>query len=310
MLSVAVLLATFNGERYISSQLNSLLNQTYKDFVCYIHDDGSTDHTLSICREFCLHHREHFFLLDYPKTGGAKYNFFSLMKHIDADYVLFCDQDDYWLPEKIQKMVDAVKNDQKGINGCLVYSDLKVVDEQLKVKDQSFYRLTHVRTKSIDYKNSLVKGFIPGCSMMIDRVLLNRANQYRNIQNIKMHDWWIVIVACLTGANVIYVPESLVLYRQHSNNTIGAKNLSTFDRIKFNLRRIWTGELKAAKRQNVETPRQQAKELFETGFGSEEKRVFLKRFYEIGSKNKLYRIAFYLQNFRNVYRLWWMVLWV
>lgn len=310
MFSVAVLLATYNGEKYISAQLESLVNQSYKNFVCYIHDDGSTDQTVSICKEFCSRHREQFVFLDYPKTGGAKNNFFSLMKHVEADYIFFCDQDDYWLPEKIHKMVEAVCNAQKGMNGCLVYSDLKVADERLKVTDESFYRLTHVRTKSIDYKNSLVKGFIPGCSMMIDKILLNKANQYRNIQNVKMHDWWIVIVACLTGANVVYVPESLVLYRQHSNNTIGAKNLSTFDRIKFNLNRIWTGELKAAKKQNIETPRQQAKELFETGFGSEEKRAFLKQFYDIGSKNKFSRIFFYLQNFWNVYRLWWMVLWV
>lgn len=310
MFSVVVLLATYNGEKYIAEQLESLARQTYRNFVCYIHDDGSTDNTVSICKEFCSQHREQFVVLDYPKTGGAKYNFFSLMKRVDADYVLFCDQDDYWRPEKIQKMVDAAQSSLKNANGCLVYSDLQVVDEKLNVLEESFYHLTHLKVDKINYKNSLIKGFIPGCAMMIDRILLNRAGQCKNIQNVKMHDWWIVILAYLTEAQVIYVPETLVLYRQHSDNTIGAKDMSTLDRIKFNLKRIWTGELRAAKKPNIETPRQQAKELYDTKMGTSDKRSFLKSFYEIESRNKLSRVGFYLQNFHGVYRLWWMVLWV
>ena len=189
MSKVAILLAAYNGEKYILEQLESLNRQTYRDFVCYIHDDGSTDETASLCKEFCKQHKDRFVFLDYPGTNGAKNNFFSLMKRVEADYVFFCDQDDLWQPEKIEKLVNAAQKNRKNQDkGCLVFSDLKVVDDQLRVKADSFFSLTRVKVNRIDYKNSLVKGYIPGYSMMIDRELLHLANRYEDLCNIKMHD--------------------------------------------------------------------------------------------------------------------------
>lgn len=309
MIQVAILLATYNGEKYIEEQLDSIRNQSFKDFKCYIHDDGSKDRTVEICKKVCLKD-DRFIILDYPSTGGAKYNFLSLMKKVDADYYFFSDQDDYWLPDKIMKMVNGAKEAKKKSDALLVFSDLKVVNEKLEVLSESFYKLTHVQTNRINFKNALVKGYIPGCAMMINKVMLNKANQYQNLDTIKMHDWWIVILAYLIEADIIFVNQALVYYRQHSDNTIGAKKLTTMDRIKENTRRLFSGELRSVKKINLQTPRDQAKELYLTGLGEQNKRDFLKEYSCIGDKCKLLRVLFYICNFKNVYRMWWMLFWV
>lgn len=310
MPKVVVLLATYNGEKYILEQLKSLANQTYEDFTCYIHDDGSTDATVSICVEFCRQHKKQFFLFDYPKTGGARNNFFSLIDRVDADYVFFCDQDDIWKPDKMQKMLDAARKYEGRDNGCLTFCDLKVVDEKLNIQAESFYRMTHAQIEKINYKNTIVKGYIPGCALMIDKVLLDKARRHQDLRNIIMHDWWIVAIAYLTQADIVYLQEPLVLYRQHAANAIGAKDMSTVDRIRETMKRFVNGNLRAIKKEQLESPRRQAEEIFKTGLGSLDRRVFVDEYSQIGKRNKLRRIVFYVRNIQNVHLFWWMLLWV
>ncbi len=100
MSETAILLTTYNGGKYLPELLRSLADQTCQDFVCYIHDDGSVDNTVDLCKAFCREHEGQFVLLDYPKTGSAKNNFLSLLERVEADHYLFCDQDDFWLPDK------------------------------------------------------------------------------------------------------------------------------------------------------------------------------------------------------------------
>lgn len=307
MASLSILLATYNGEKYIDEQISSLLNQTYQDFICLIHDDGSSDNTISICEKYEEKNPEKIRILKYPAVGGAKENFLSLMEHVETDYVMLCDQDDVWLPDKLEKMISRAKC----ISGdFLVFCDLRIVDEKLNIVSDSFYRANHIEIGKIDYKNALIKGFVPGCSMMMNKGLVLKALRYQNVDAIKMHDWWIVLTALMTDAKFIFVDEPLVLYRQHPENTIGAKNLSTIDRVQFNLKRLLSGSLIEAKKRNIQTPRLQGKELFSSKIGTPDKLLFVKRFSEIGGKNKFNRIAFYLTNFHSVYRLWWMLIWV
>ena len=184
MSDVAVLLATYNGEKYIAEQLDSLLNQSFKDFICYIHDDGSKDHTVQICEEYEARYPDKFKVLKYEPAGGAKNNFLSLMVRVDAKIYLFCDQDDVWLPCRLEKMMDAVQ----GAEGdYLAFSDLKIVDDKLNILSESFYSANRIKPEDINYKNALVKGFIPGCTMMVNRNLIEKALKYQNADNIKMH---------------------------------------------------------------------------------------------------------------------------
>ena len=307
MSRAAILLATYNGDKYIRELLNSLVRQTYQDYVCYIHDDGSIDQTVTICQEFCRRYPEHFILLEYPGTGSAKTNFFSLMKHTDEDYIFLCDQDDFWLSSKMEKMMKCTEGERESL---LVYCDLKITDDKLNIISDSFFAASDVHPEEINYKNALVRGYIPGCAMMFSRTIAERALQYQNAEHIKMHDWWLLLIALMIDARMVYIDEPLVLYRQHENNTVGIRDLTVGEKIKKNLGMLFTGTMKNEKKRKIESRRLQAKELYECNVGIDEKKWFVKEFAEIGSKGKLNRILFYAQNFKNVRWIKWTLPWV
>ena len=108
MKNIAILLATYNGGKYIKSLLDSLLNQSYQNFVCYIHDDGSTDDTFEVCRNYSWRYPEKFRILYYGHCGGAKENFFSMVKNVEEPYLMFCDQDDIWHDNKLLIMEEIM----------------------------------------------------------------------------------------------------------------------------------------------------------------------------------------------------------
>ena len=108
MQSVAILLATYNGEKYIEEFLISLQGQTFQNYICYIHDDGSKDRTRRIAEEFEKRDPGHFQILEGPSQGGAKENFLWMLGQIEAEFYMFAGQDDVWLPEKIEKSVRTI----------------------------------------------------------------------------------------------------------------------------------------------------------------------------------------------------------
>jgi rhamnosyltransferase len=99
---IAILLATYNGGQYLMEQLDSLLQQTCQEWTLYIHDDGSTDNTYDILREYSQKH-SNIYVLEYESQRGAMGNFLSLLQRVEADYYMFCDQDDVWLKQKVIK---------------------------------------------------------------------------------------------------------------------------------------------------------------------------------------------------------------
>ena len=139
-MSLAILLATYNGEKFLAEQLDSLFSQTYSDFIIYAHDDGSTDQTVGILHQYQNKYPEKLIILDYEPTGGAKNNFYSLMQRVDADYYMFCDQDDIWLPFKVDVSLKKIQGMELTYicMPCLVFSDLRVVDHQLNTISDSF----------------------------------------------------------------------------------------------------------------------------------------------------------------------------
>ena len=220
MAEIDILLASYNGEKYIAEQLDSLLAQTFKDFRILIRDDGSTDRTPEIIEEYA---RKYPGIIEVVHDDAVcKYhakNFFQLIKYATADYVMFCDQDDYWLKYKIEITRDYMKNTEK-LNpnkGVLIFTGLQLVDEKLQDLDRFF--CLGVTKKSYSLHDLVMKtNCVAGCTIMINRRIYENLGDYSDCIN--YHDHWIAMYASAYGV-VQHIPMALMLYRQHNDQAIG-----------------------------------------------------------------------------------------
>lgn len=219
---IQILMATYNGEKYIAQQLDSLLTQTYTDFEILVRDDCSTDSTFQILTAYAEKNpgKIHIFQNEEP-TGNAKNNFFRLMQDASADFVLFCDQDDYWLPDKIEKTYQKMQTlDQS--KPALVHTNLSVADQNLKILHKSFFKMQHFDcVDNIPLNRAIAQNTVTGCTVMINKPLLAFAKN-TNHPDIIMHDWWLAILAAAFGS-IAVVKRPTMLYRQHGKNAVGAK---------------------------------------------------------------------------------------
>jgi len=220
---ISILLAAYNGELFISEQLESLLRQTFQDFVIYIRDDRSTDSTSSIIQKYADQYPQKIFIAQNEKNiGGSKHNFIKMMMEHKDDYVMLCDQDDVWLPDKIEKSLDKIQEIEMVYGKsepALVHSDLTVVDERLNIISNSVLKEVLSDCSKTSLNKKIIQNTITGCTAMYNRAL---ANLISEPQYMIMHDWWILLIAAAFGKiGTIYEPT--ILYRQHENNDIGAK---------------------------------------------------------------------------------------
>jgi len=220
--NVEILLATYGGEKYIAELLESLLNQTYPNLRILIRDDGSKDSTLSILQNFAHSHPNKISLISDGKNLGVIGNFSELLKYSSADYVLFADQDDFWLPNKVELSVKRLQEmEQKyGVDSpLLVHTDLHVVDQNLQTIHRSFWSFTKINPNFSKLNRLLVQNCVTGCTMTLNRALIHLS--YPIPQNVLMHDWWIALIATSFG-HIDYLSSPTLLYRQHQSNTLGA----------------------------------------------------------------------------------------
>ena len=222
---ISIIMATYNGEQYLSKQIKSILGQSYKEWQLIIRDDGSCDNTLDVIKEYAQKHPDIIkFITDKDGNVGASRNFLRLLSHAETDYVMFCDQDDIWLPDKIKITFDKIKEVEKkyGLNTpVLIHTDLKVVDKDLNVIANSFWKYQHLNPeKGKTLNRLLVQNVITGCTAMINKALKGKIKLLPE-QTI-MYDRWISLAAAAFG-KIDYVPTATILYRQHDNNIIGVK---------------------------------------------------------------------------------------
>lgn len=225
---IAILLASYNGERYIREQLNSLFQQTNQNWHLYIHDDGSKDQTLSIIEEYQVRYPERITILEGPATGSSRDNFFYLLSQVNAPYYFFCDQDDVWLPQKIQKTYERMIEIEDKDLPCLVFTDLKVVDESLNTIAEKMEDYQKLNYKDLSFKQLMVQAAVTGCTVVINQKLRMEMLRNNDHENIIMHDWWASMIAAKFG-KITCLNEPLILYRQHSENNVGAKNYTFFE---------------------------------------------------------------------------------
>ena len=222
MEKVDILLATYNGEKYIREQIDSILNQTHKEFRLLISDDGSSDSTRDILNEYKAKDDRIEVFMQEENLGVVK-NFEFLLGKVEAKYYMFSDQDDIWKAEKIEK---SLKKIEEGFD--LVYSDLEVVDENLNVTYESYWKLKGIYKKIKKYNNfeSLyLNNFITGCTVISKKELIDSFMPLPNISKFVLHDYWISLIISQNG-KIDYVEEPLIKYRQHKNNKVGSKKKS------------------------------------------------------------------------------------
>lgn len=205
-------MATFNGEKYIKEQINSILFQLGNEDELIISDDGSTDNTLEMIRSF-----DDKRIKVYKNTGihGYVHNFENALKKASGDYIFFSDQDDVWLPDKVKTMLPHLKNDN------FVISDAFITDEDLETKS----KLSSWRSYQKGYFRNLYKSIYAGCTCAFTKNIKDYSLPFPSTKYIQ-HDTWIGLI-CELKFKVVYIDEPLIYYRRHNTNTSGAGSKST-----------------------------------------------------------------------------------
>ena len=224
---IDILMATYNGERFVGEQIDSIQRQTWKKWRLLVSDDCSVDGTLDVVRRYAAGDDRIRIISENVKHGGAKENFFALMGYSDAPYCMFCDQDDVWLPEKVEKTLNIVKRleAESPDSPVLVFTDMKVVDGELNVVDGSFERFSAIDPARTAFPQVVAQSLGAGCTMMGNATVRDAALRIEKVDDVIMHDWWVSLIAAAFGS-IGYLDEPTSMYRQHGMNEIGALEYS------------------------------------------------------------------------------------
>lgn len=238
---IDILLSTYNGEKYLAEQIESLLNQTYTEWTLTIRDDGSNDGTISIIEKYAAEYPDKIKFLEEEKINlGYIKSFERLLQYSSAEYIMFCDQDDCWLSDKIELSINAIKQ-QEYTHGnstpILVHTDLYVTDEKLNIRHESFARYSGLDINFIE-KNIHYLGIcntVTGCATLFNKALKETMLPFNPSC---IHDEWAGICAKKYGI-LLFIPQSTILYRQHGKNSLGAVEgrFSVLDKIK-NIKKV------------------------------------------------------------------------
>lgn len=209
---VQILMSAYNGIEYIKVQLDSILGQTWKNLEILVRDDGSTDGTRELLLEY---ERTHPRVKVYPeKNLGLVQSFFRLMELSDADYIGFSDQDDFWLPEKVERAVEKVEK----CSGPALYCGNQIL------VDSSLNRLPGneiLPEKRPGFGNAVVESMCTGCTALMNRRLRDIVIGKGIPKHAIWHDWWCYLVASYLGT-MIFDRNAYILYRQHEKNQLGS----------------------------------------------------------------------------------------
>lgn len=224
-MTVEILLATYNGVRFLDSQLSSIFSQTYSNWHILIRDDGSNDGTVQLLDHFAARYPKCIKIIQNHERGlGARGNFARLLEYASAPYVMFCDQDDIWMPNKIEVLIQKMLQLEASMGSStpiLVHSDLEVVDKDLNTIAKSFWQYQYLSpTSGQGWNTLLVQNTVTGCATLVNRALYRKALPIPT--EAIMHDWWLALVAAVFG-HLEALPQPTVRYRQHLTNDTGAK---------------------------------------------------------------------------------------
>lgn len=213
---VAVLMSSYNGEKYIREQIESILVQKGNfEFNIWVRDDGSSDETQSILREYEQKGKLHWYT---GENLGPARSFLDLVNHCKGyDYYAFADQDDYWMPEKINRGITAIGIECKPL---LYFSNAYLVNEELKTLGRNVYKSI---PKTDFYTLSCAGGYL-GCTMVFNKHLAEIIQTHHTPHNMMMHDFFVALLCSSIGGRIIYDAAPTMKYRQHGNNVVGVSH--------------------------------------------------------------------------------------
>ena len=223
-IQIDILLATYNGEKYLKCQLDSILNQTHKNIRLLINDDCSTDNTRAILKEY--EEKDNRIKVKYnEKNLGYVKNFEDLLKRVENKYFALSDQDDFWKEEKIEKSLNKLLEE----DADLVFTDLEPVDEKLNTITPSMVRFMQMDKnikKHQDYKSVFLRNCVTGCTILSKKELIN---EYIPIPTKEpmVHDWWMALIISQIG-KITFLDEPTIKYRQHGNNQLGIYGMKNY----------------------------------------------------------------------------------
>jgi glycosyltransferase involved in cell wall biosynthesis len=222
--NIDILLATYNGARFLSLQLDSLINQTYSPIHIYIRDDSSKDDTLQIVKLYQHQYPEKITLIEGENNiNKATGNFSILMNYSTADYILFSDQDDIWELDKVEKMYQKIIAVEASNPNTPIYifSDLKMIDEKGLEIASSLWEKEGINPKNIKLGNLLTQNIANGCASIINRKLLELGKDIP--KGVLMHDHWLIVLASASGI-VDYISDKTINHRIHQSNSSRAES--------------------------------------------------------------------------------------
>ncbi len=278
---VVILMSTFNGERYVEEQLRSILVQLPPDGRVIVRDDGSTDQTVARIRDL----GDSRVAIILGENIGFARSFLTLMSMapVDADMYMLSDQDDVWLPVKIERAWDHLRGHAE--QPALYCSRLQLVDVNLQPIQLSFACL-----RPPSFQNALTENIVTGCTAAFNLSALNLVKIAGDARQIYFHDWWLYLVVCAFG-KVIVDPEPTILYRQHGQNVIG---------MGAGIRRYWT-ILRFLYRENWIRVMYNQIDNFHATHGaslSDDQRGFMARFFDHRSPASVAHLLLVPQRFR------------
>lgn len=223
MSTVAIVMAAYNGEKYIGEQIDSILASSYQNFELFIYDDGSKDSTLSILRNYEYQFPTKVHVIQNEINYGVTVNFLHAFCNSTMDYVMFCDQDDVWKSNKIAITLKRIRNMEAQLGKDMplaVFTDNSVVDQDLKELYSSFFASNHLNPRKTDLPHILMENKLIGCTVMVNAAVRKILQSNHLPEQAKYHDWWIALIAASFG-KIGFINESTLLYRQHGGNLVG-----------------------------------------------------------------------------------------
>lgn len=222
---IDILMAVYNGEKYLGEQIASILAQSETDWRLIINDDCSRDRSYEIAEDYAEKYPDKIILhRSSTPTGSAQANFMSMLPLAQSEYIMFSDQDDFWERDKIKLTMGKMKELEKqyGDIPLLVHTELAIADESLNITHEKFTHFQGLDPKANTLNRLAAQNNVTGCTTMINRQLLDICKG-ADPKQMLMHDWWFAMAAAAFG-KIGFVDVPTIRYRQHGGNQVGAVN--------------------------------------------------------------------------------------